>query len=193
MGEKLRALTDDDQDMSLAMVMDMEGRVLYASDKALENTVLTDPAAKAALAARRPLVHSYSNEKGGHFEKSIPLMSVENKQLGVFRVALKEKAVSQQVRSLLLSSLLVAFICFAAATLLVYVIVDRSISRPITEQVTIASSMAAGDLSREIRVRGRVGDRDPWVSHQHHVVKSPGDARQNKTDRGQVSVKPWPS
>jgi methyl-accepting chemotaxis protein len=154
LGEKLRALADEDKDISVASVMDMDGRVLYASLPAMENSVLSDRPSRVALAAKAPLVHSYTDERGGHYEKVIPLMSLENKQLGVFRIALKETAVNQQVRSLLLSSFVVAFICFVVATVLVYVFVDRSITRPITEQVETASGMAAGDLSREIKVSG---------------------------------------
>ncbi len=154
MGDKLRALTDDDKNISMAMIMDMNGRVLYASDRSVENTVLSNQASRTALAARAPIVHSYSDEAGGHYEKAVPLMSLDNKQLGVFRIALKESAITSQTRSLLLWSLMVAFISFAVATVLVYLFVDRSITTPITEQVSTASSMAAGDLTREIGVRG---------------------------------------
>lgn len=155
MGDRLRALAEEDGDISRAMIMDMDGRVLYANDRELENSILTTRAAQRALAARIPLLHSYSDEKGGHYEKVIPLTDLENKQIGVIRIALKESAVSEQTRSLLLSTLLVAFISFVIATVLVYLFFDRSITRPIEEQVSIASSMAAGDLSRDITLRGK--------------------------------------
>jgi methyl-accepting chemotaxis protein len=154
MGDKLRTLADEDKDISRAMIMDLDGRVLYASDKSLENTVLTDDASKAALAAKAPFLQSYVDSAGGHYEKVIPLVSIDNKPLGVFRIALKQSAVSQQTRSLLLWSLVVAFLSFVIATVLVYLFVDRGITKPITEQATIAGSMAAGDLSREIMVSG---------------------------------------
>ncbi len=154
MSDKLRALTEEDKDISRALVMDMEGRVLYASDKAIESTVLSDPPSKAALAARDPMVHSYSDETGGHYEKVIPLMSLDGKQLGAFRIALKESAVNRQIQSLLYWSLVVALISFVAATVLVSFFVDRGIARPITEMSTSAAGMAAGDLSNDIVVKG---------------------------------------
>jgi methyl-accepting chemotaxis protein len=155
MSDKLRALGEEDRDISRAMVLDMDGRVLYANDKALENRVLTDKASRSAVTARSAFVQSYSDEAGDHLEKVIPLMGPDNKQAGVFRIALKGSAVNRQVRSLLMWSLLVAFISFIAATGLVYLFFDRSISRPITEQAALAASMAAGDLSREIAVQGQ--------------------------------------
>lgn len=154
MGEKLRALTDGDRDISRALVMDMHGRVLYSSDGSLENSVLNDEASRTALAARTSTVHFYSDNAGGHYETVLPLMTPDNRQTGIFRIALKESAVNRQTGSLLRSSLMVAFLSFIAATVLVYFVVDRNITKPIEEQVRTASSMAAGDLTREITVRG---------------------------------------
>jgi methyl-accepting chemotaxis protein len=154
MGDKLRTMAEEDKDISRAMIMDLDGKVLYATDKSLENTILTDEASKKALEAKAAFVQSYSDSMGGHYEKVIPLVSVDNKPLGVFRIALKQSAVSQQTRSLLSSSLVVAFLSFVVATILVYLFVDRGITKPITDQATIAGSMAAGDLSREIVVSG---------------------------------------
>jgi methyl-accepting chemotaxis protein len=155
MGDKLRALTEEDKDLSGAMIMDAEGKVLYASDRMLENTMQSDEASKKAQAAAAPLVQFYTDSAGGHYEKVIPLMSPDGKKIGVFRIALKEGAVSTQVRSLLLWSLVVGLFSFLIATALVYLIMDRTITRPITTMAQTASLMAAGDLSKEITITGK--------------------------------------
>lgn len=154
MGDKLRALADEDRDVSRALITDMDGRVLYASDKAIEQTVLTDKASKKALSAGGGLVHSYSDEAGGHYEKVFPISGLDNTQIGALRISLKKSAVNRQTLSLILWSLVVALISFGVATLLVYFFVDRAISRPLADQVTIAGGMAAGDLSRDVKVSG---------------------------------------
>jgi methyl-accepting chemotaxis protein len=155
MGDKLRGLTEEDKDLSGAMVMDIDGKVLYASDRTMENTTLSDEASKKALAAPAPLVQFYQDSTGGHYEKVIPLMGADGKKLGVFRVALREEALNRQVQSLLLWSLAVGIISFLVATALVYLFMDREITRPIAEMSKTASMMAAGDLSQEISVTGR--------------------------------------
>ena len=155
MGEKLRSLTEEDQDLSGAMIMDSEGKVLYAGDPSIENTVLNDEASRKSLEATAPLVQPYTDAAGGHYEKVIPLTNAEGKKIGVFRIALKEEAVNSQVRSLLLWSLLVGFISFIVATILVYLFMDRSITRPLTEMSKAASVMSAGDLTREVPIRGQ--------------------------------------
>src|SRR5512143_1600613 len=66
MGDRLRGLAEEDKDISRAMVMDMDGRVLYSSDQTMENTVLNDQPTRQAIAAAGHRVHSYSDTRGGH-------------------------------------------------------------------------------------------------------------------------------
>ncbi len=154
-GEKLRELIERDSDISYALVMDMDGRVLYASDRSVENTVPGDKAAGRALAALSPTVQDYTDAQGRHYEKVFPLLSAENKKVGVFRVGLKADAVSGQIRRLFLLSLAVALLSFVIATVFVYLFMGRGITGPITEMSQIAGRMAAGDLAGKISVSGQ--------------------------------------
>jgi len=154
MGDKLRGLMEEDKDLSGAMVMDAGGRVLYAGDRSIENTMPADEPGRKALAADDPMVQFYTNSAGGHYEKVIPLAGPDGKKIGVFRIALREGAVNQQVRSLLLWSLMVGLISFLIAIALVYLFMDRRITRPISDLSKAAKRMAAGDLSQEAAARG---------------------------------------
>jgi methyl-accepting chemotaxis protein len=155
MGDKLRGLMEEDRELSYAMIMDADGKVLHASDRSLENTTPGDEASRNALAANEPKVQYFSDQKGGHYEKVIPLTGPDGKKIGIFRIALKEEAVNTQVRSLLSWSLIVGFVSFIVAIVLVSLFMDRGITRPITEMSKTAAVMAAGDLSREIPIQGR--------------------------------------
>ncbi len=154
MGDKLRILIEVDTNLAGAMILDAEGKVLYASDKKREQAVLADAAAKKALAAKEPFVQSYSDDLGAYYEQVIPLLGPDGKKLGVFRIALKEKAVNSQISSLLLWSVVVGLLSFLVALVLVYVFMDRAISRPIADMSKTAAMMAAGDLSREVTITG---------------------------------------
>jgi methyl-accepting chemotaxis protein len=155
MGDKLRGLMEEDKDLSGAMIMDTDGKVLYSSERAQENTAPGDEATRKALAAPGPTVQYYTNGTGGHYEKVIPLTGPDGKKMGVFRIALRDGAVNQQVKGLLLRSLLVGFISLVVAIALVYLFVDRVITRPIAEMAKTAGRMAEGDLTSEIAVEGR--------------------------------------
>jgi methyl-accepting chemotaxis protein len=154
MGDKLRELTEGDTNLSGVMIMDTEGKVLYASDRSLENSTRSDDASSKALAARSPVVLHYSDSTGVHYEKAMPLTGPDGKKIGVFRIALKDEAVNEQARSLIMSSVIVGLVSFVLAMALVYYYTDRRI-KPLRELAKIASRMAAGDLSSAIAVKGQ--------------------------------------
>ncbi len=155
MGEKLGLLVRQDKDLSQAMIMDMNGKVLYASMAGAENTIKDDEASRQALGASGEITQSYSDAGGSHYERIIPLMAADGKKAGVFRIALKAEAVNRQIRGLLLSSLSVGLVSFLAATILVYFLVGKVITDPIIELSRTAGRMAAGDLSQEIVIEGK--------------------------------------
>jgi len=154
-GEKLGELADRDKDISYALVMDMDGRVLYASDRKAENTVRTDEATKGALEASSPMVQRYADAQGSHYEKVFPLLSTEKKKIGVFRIGLNPGAVSRQLRGPVLLSLAVGLISFVLATVFVYLFVGKGIAAPISEMSRIAGCLATGDLAGRISVSGQ--------------------------------------
>ena len=154
MGDKLRGLMEGDSDLSGAMIMDTEGKVLYAGERALENTARSDEATTGALAALSPIVQHYSDSAGGNYEQVVPLTGPDGKKIGVLRIALKDRVVNQQAKSLIMSSVIVGLISFVLSMALVYYYTDRRI-KPLREMVKIAGKMAAGDLSCVIAVKGQ--------------------------------------
>ena len=154
-GEKLSELADRDKDISYALVMDMDGRVLYASDRKAENTVRTDEATRGAFEASSPMVQRYADAQGSHYEKVFPLLSPEKKKVGVFRIGLNPDAVSRQVRGPVLLSLAVGLVSFVLAIVFVYLFVGKGITVPISEMSQIAGRLATGDLAGKISVSGQ--------------------------------------
>ncbi len=154
MGTRLRALTAEDPDLAGALVMDAGGKVLYASNQALENTVPGDPASRKALAANASQLEYYVDGSGGRYEKIIPLAGPDGKKIGVFVIGIKKDAVNRPAGSMFLRSLLVGLISFVIAMALVYYFTNRGIL-PIVEMAKSASRMAAGDLSSTIEVKGK--------------------------------------
>jgi HAMP domain-containing protein len=137
------------------MIVDKDGKVLYATDKAREGAPATDPGSRKALEAPEPLVQEYEDEDGDLYEKVIPLVGPDGKKMGVFRIALKGSAVNRPLRDLLLWSLMVGAVVFAAATYFVTLFMKRAVTDPLREMAATAAQMTAGDLSRSVTVSGK--------------------------------------
>jgi methyl-accepting chemotaxis protein len=155
MSDKLRVLMESDGKLSRAMVVDRDGKILYATEKAREGTQATDPGSRNALDATATLVQEYSDETGGQYERVIPLMGLDGKKMGVLRIALKASAVNRPLRELLVWSLIVGVLTFVLATYLVTVFMKRMITDPLGNMARNATLMAGGDLARHVDVSGR--------------------------------------
>jgi methyl-accepting chemotaxis protein len=154
MSDKLRGLKESDKDISLAMIMDQSGKVLYATDGTLEGTIPADPASRRAVEAKGPMLQEYTAGGEARLEKIIPLLGPDGKLMGVFRIALRADAVNRQLLGLLWWSLGVGIASFAVATFLVTIFMKRTITDPLTAMAGTASQMAAGDLSQHVEVSG---------------------------------------
>ncbi len=152
MGDRLRGLLESNKDLSGVMIIDTEGKVLFAGDRAKENTVLSDHATKQALEAPVPQVQSYRDNGRGHYEKVVPLFDAAGKKTGVLRIAFREEVMNSQVRSLLLWSVLIGLVSFLAAVGMISVFIDRRIITPVARMSQYASLIAAGDLSQEVPI-----------------------------------------
>ena len=154
MSDKLRALMETDPDISGAMVVERDGKVLYATDRGREGTIASDPGSRRAIEASRPLEQEYADETGDLYEKVIPLVGPDGKKLGVLRIALKASAVNRPIRQLLFWSLMVAAIVFVLSVYFVTLFIKRTVTDPISDMAGTAARMAAGDLARQVVVSG---------------------------------------
>jgi methyl-accepting chemotaxis protein len=154
MDEKLQGLLQSDKDLALAMIIDKDGKVLYASNHSLEGTLADDPAARRALEATAPLVQEYTVQGEGFLETVIPLSGPDGSVMGVLRVALRAAAINRQLRTLLLWSLIGGLVSFGLATYLVMLFMTRAINNPLTDMSATAARMAAGDLTQRVATIG---------------------------------------
>jgi methyl-accepting chemotaxis protein len=149
--EKLQELLDRDSDLDHIKVMDLQGKVMYASDPREVNKDLTDDATKRALAATTPLLQSYTKDGVNIYEKVYPLADAEKRKVGVIRIALTAQPVNRQVRGMLLRSLLSGIAVFLIAIATINYLIARRISEPLRSLSAVASRIAEGDLTSTAR------------------------------------------
>lgn len=154
MSERLATLKESDQDIAFVLIQEHTGKVLYATDRAQENTMLSDPPSRRAVEAEMPLVQEYAAEGEDLIEKVLPINGSDGRRIGVFRIAIRGDAINRQLRSLLMQSLVVVVISFAIATWLMSLFMRRTITDPVSTMGAKAAQMAAGDLTQHVAVAG---------------------------------------
>jgi methyl-accepting chemotaxis protein len=149
--EKLKDITARDKAIGYAMVTDASGKVLFHSDSALVGKELSDNASKKAAAADTALVQTY----GSFYDLSFPLLNADGKVTGALRIGVQVKTIRAQLYQLLFWALGVSLLCFLLSLLLVYFSISKFITKPIMVMEKAADRIASGDLSSEVKVKGR--------------------------------------
>ena len=150
--EILKEVLSRDQDLEHIRVLDLQGRVLYASSPGDVQKVLSDETTRRAVAATAPLLQSYRDDGASLYEKVYPLMDTDNRRVGVIRIALTAQSVNRQVRGMLIRSLLSGVAVFLIVIAAVNFFISRGISAPIRELSGVAARIAEGDLTTTARV-----------------------------------------
>ena len=148
--EKLAELVSRDKGIGYAMVMDINGKILYHDKPDQAGKELKNAVTAKILASTENLVQA----AGDYFDISFPLMTAENKAAGFLRVGVHTREINSQLYELLFWALGVSFFCFLTSLILFYVAIAKFITRPIVEMEKTADRIAGGDLTAELTVRG---------------------------------------
>lgn len=154
MGEKLRELSSKDTDIAHAMLIDSGGKVLYSTDPSEEGSVRGDEASTKALSADGPFVHEYEDAGQRYYEKVFPIRDLEDKKIGVLRIALGAAAMRHQTRGLFMLSLAVSIGSFLVSGILFYIFIGRTVTAPISAISHTAGLIASGDLKQAVQAAG---------------------------------------
>lgn len=154
MSDRLRSLKEIDPDIVQALIMDLNGRVLYAADRAMEGATLADAPDRAALSVSAPQVLEYGFQGQNRQERVVPIFGPDGKKIGVFRTVLSADAVNRQLNSLIQQSLIVGIVSFGIATFLVTLFLRRKITDPVADLAAVAGQMAGGNLARQVTTTG---------------------------------------
>ena len=148
--EKLAEMVSRDKAIGYAMVTDVNGKILFHSKIDEVGKELKDPVTNTVLASKTNLVQDADD----YFDLSFPLMTADNKVDGYLRVGIHTREINSQIYELLVWAFGISVVCFLASLILFYLAIKKFIVRPIVEMKTTADTIAGGDLTAELSVRG---------------------------------------
>ncbi|MBI5639348.1 MAG: HAMP domain-containing protein [Nitrospirae bacterium] len=151
MGEKLKELITRDTAIGYSMITDTGGKILHHSDAASVGKELKDPASMKASSSDTMLVQTIPS----YYDLSFPLVNAEGKPAGVLRLGVRAAAIKSQLYTLLTWAFGISSLCFLISIFLVYVSISKFITQPIMAMERASDSMASGDLTCVIEVKGK--------------------------------------
>ena len=148
--EKLAELISRDKGIGYAMVMDMQGKILFHNKPDQAGKEQKNNISVKILASKINLVQDADD----YYDLSFPLMTADNKTAGFLRVGVRTYEINSQLYELLFWALGISVFCFLTSLILFYVAIAKFITRPIVEMEKTADLIAGGDLTAALSVRG---------------------------------------
>jgi methyl-accepting chemotaxis protein len=140
-----------DATISYAMIMDTEGKILLHSNKEHIGNVLRDDVTLKALGSKGTLTQRW----GDFCDVSLPLIDAEGKRALIVRAGVSSRGFKQELYNFLLVVIPVTFAGFLFFAGVIYFLVSRYVTKPITVMEKILRKMSAGDMTEHVALNGK--------------------------------------
>ena len=147
------------QGISYAMVVDMEGTILFHNDPSLHGQLLTNAKALQALQTNTEGVELYLEAGKQHYNVTIPVFEPTNEmQIGAVRVGFPADLITLQIQRMWKYSIGVAAISLATAALSLIFVISIWVARPLTKLLLVIQEIrreGTPGLTRRVEVKSR--------------------------------------
>jgi len=147
--KQCKDITDKYEDISYAMVLNLDGRILFHSDPSQHDKILTDPVFLSNLKSAKENVQDLTIKGKSYYNIMIPIFDDYGQHIGAVSVGFPVELITERTSKLIIYSIVVACISFIIA-LVLGVFLSNSISRPIRELTDIIENISTGKLDVEI-------------------------------------------
>jgi PAS domain S-box-containing protein len=118
-----------------AMVLNPEGKIIFHNDPAQQGKVMTDQETQNALKHGREFIETSLSAGDDVYDIFLPVFDKYSEYVAMVRVSFPAKVVSQKTYIIVQYSLLIAVGCLLMAALLLVVVLNISVNRPLARLV----------------------------------------------------------
>lgn len=153
LSSKCREIIQFDPEMAYCVIIDNDGKNLFASEPEFSSLDLSQ--------ARKPIGLEGSHQrnvtvlhtlKGSYFDISVPINTFDSRLVASVHIGFPQNAIDQKVHAIILRSIMVFLIFFIISFALVILFVKRSIIAPVTNLLEGVTRIAQGDFKTTIQV-----------------------------------------
>jgi GAF domain-containing protein/HAMP domain-containing protein len=155
--KQMQDTVDTYEDIAYAMIVDLEGKILFHNDPSQHNKMLTDPATLRAINSGEEIIQVYSDQEGQFYDVFIPILDRSGDHVGAIRLGFPVELVTQKTGRLTTFSGLVAFVSLGVAVALLVFTLSVWVSRPLMRLLTAIEEFRKGETgwARKVKVDSR--------------------------------------
>lgn len=156
--KQLQATVDTYDDISYAMVIDLEGKILFHNEPAHQNKVLTDAATLTAIKSGKEVIQIYTEQAGQFYDVFIPITDSNDAHVGAIRLGFPAELVTQKTERLTTFSIIVALVSLGVAVVLLIFLLSVWVTRPLRKLLAAIEEIRNGSTGLTRKVEIESGD-----------------------------------
>jgi PAS domain S-box-containing protein len=150
--EQCKDLTNKYKEISYAMVVDLNGNILFHNDPSQMGKKLAGTKTLNAVKSEKETVQVYSENGKEYYDIFIPLFGTNAEHIGAVRIGLPIDIINRNVLQAMIYSAIVAGISFIVAVLLLFFALSTWVTKPLTQLIDTIREISGGSTGFERRV-----------------------------------------
>jgi putative methionine-R-sulfoxide reductase with GAF domain len=142
-------------EVSYAMVVDTDGKILFHNDPAQHGQVLTDPAVLKAVSGTENTTQVYFQQGEKYYDITIPVFGISGEHIAAVKIGFPERIVSEKTQRLLVYAGVVGVVSLGLAATLLVVALTTWVTNPLMKLLAAVQEMkekGATDLIRRVGI-----------------------------------------
>jgi two-component system NtrC family sensor kinase len=119
------------EEISYAMVVDTDGKILFHNDPSRHGQVLSDSAMLKAVRGTEDVIQVYSQQGEKYYDVTIPALDIHGKHTAAVKIGFPAKLITQKTQGLVTYSVVVAFVSLGVATALLVFTLSAWVTSPL--------------------------------------------------------------
>lgn len=148
---------DTYEDISYAMIVDLDGKILFHNDPAQHNKILTDTATLTAIKSSEEVIQIYADQAGQFYDVFVPIVDSSGAHVGAVRLGFPAELVTQKTGRLTTFSVIVALVSLGVAVALLIFLLSVWVTKPLRKLLAAIEEIRNGStgLTRKVEIESR--------------------------------------
>ena len=155
--EQCQDILKEFKEISYAMVVDPNGKILFHNDPAQQNKTLSCPTTLQAIKDGKEKIQLCSEQKEKHYEILLPILGPHKELIAFVRLGVPVKIITQKTRDFAAYSAGVAVVSLAVGILLLFLGLSVWVTKPLLKLVAVIQAIRkrGTDFTKRVEIHSR--------------------------------------
>jgi GAF domain-containing protein/HAMP domain-containing protein len=152
--EQCQEVVSKYEEISYAMVVDTEGRILFHNDPSQHGRILTDSATLKAVSSKEDVIQIYSQQEENYYDITIPVFDTHGQHVAAVRIGFPAKLIARKTGGLVAYSGVAALVSLGLATTALVLTLSVWVTNPLARLLAVVQEVRekGAHLARRVEI-----------------------------------------